>query len=366
MSVRGFPHGYGFDPTYGMDLEQLLAITPPQPPDDFVAFWQQRYAAALSVQPMPRIRPAGRKIEKHVVYDLSYLSTDGVKIGGWLLVPEDGRIRRGLVIGHGYGGRDSPDMPVPVDEAVLMFPCFRGIGRSAITGISPDPRHHVLHDIDDRQRYIIGGCVDDVWLAVSALLLLFPEVAGRVACLGISLGGGIGAMAAPWDARINRLHLQVPTFGYQSLRLTLSCVGSNEAVREYQQRQGNVMETLAYYDSASAARYLRIPTLVAAALFDPAVPPPGQFAVFNAIAEPLRRLFVLEAGHFDYPGKEARLEELNRTLADFLMEPSSDNEDEPTRHASRVSPLEQPAPAAGHGIAGLRPRRGQGAGLPDA
>jgi len=346
MSARSFPHGYGFDPTYGFDLAQLLSITPPHPPEDFAAFWQQRHAAALSVKPMPRILPTGRKIGQHVVYDLSYFSTGGTEIGGWLLVPEDGRIRHGLVIGHGYGGRDTPDAPVPVDAAVCLFPCFRGFGRSALLGVAPDPRYHVLHDIDDRQRYIIGGCVDDLWLAVSALLELFPEVAGRVACLGISLGGGIGAMAAPWDVRINRLHLQVPTFGHQALRLTLPCVGSNEAVRAYQQRHGNVMETLAYYDAASAARYLQIPTLVAAALFDPAVPPPGQFAVFNAIAEPLRRLFVMEAGHFDYPGKEARLEELNRTLAAFLMEPPTDNEDDLARHASRISPLVQPPPAA--------------------
>jgi len=168
-------------------------------------------------------------------------------------------------------------------------------------------------------------------------------------------GAGIGAMAAPWDTRINRLQLHVPTFGHQALRLTLPCVGSNEAVREYQQRHGNVMETLAYYDAATAARYLQIPTMVAAALFDPAVPPPGQFAVYNAIAEPLRRLFVLEAGHFDYPGQDARLEDLNRTLAAFLMEPSSDKEDGSASHAPRVSPLVQPAPAAGNGIARFRP-----------
>ncbi|MEZ5576382.1 MAG: hypothetical protein R3F44_12440 [Candidatus Competibacteraceae bacterium] len=38
---------------------------------------------------------------------------------------------------------------------------------------------------------------------------------------------------------------------------------------------------------------------VAAARFDPAVPPPGQFAVYNALAGP-KELFVLRAGHFDH------------------------------------------------------------------
>ena len=140
-----------------------------------------------------------------------------------------------------------------------------------------------------------------------------------MACLGISFGGGIGALAAPWDSRIDRLYVQVPSFGHQALRLTLPCVGCGEAVHGYQLHHPfNVMETLAYYDAASAARYLRIPTLVAAALFDPAVPPPGQFAIYNAIPESLRRLFLLEAGHFDHAGKEAGERELQGEVARFL------------------------------------------------
>lgn len=320
MSIH-FDHEFGFDPAYGMDLEQLLAIAPPTPPDDYASFWQARHAAALRVDPKPEIQPSGLKLKHHLVYDLQYTSTDGVVIGGWLLAPRDGYVTRGLVIGHGYSGRDGPDTSPLLDGAALLFPCFRGLSRSAMPGVSQNAYFHVLHDIQDRQRYLLGGCVEDLWLAVSALLHLYPETAGRIAYAGISFGGGIGALAAPWDARISRLHLHVPTFGHQALRLTLPCVGSGEAVRSFQRKHAfNVMETLAYYDAANAARHLRIPTLVAAAQFDPAVPPPGQFAVYNAVPEPLRNLFVLEAGHFDYPGREVQLEELNRRVADFLLE----------------------------------------------
>jgi cephalosporin-C deacetylase len=322
MSSSAFVHAYDFDPAYGMDLEQLLAIDPPQPPDDFADFWQARYQAALAVNPRPRIQPTGQVLGEHAVYDLRYASTDGLEIGGWLLAPREGKVRRGLVIGHGYGAREAPDDPLPLAGTALLFPCLRGLGRSPVAGLSQSPYHHVLHGIQDRHRYVLGGCVEDLWLGVSALLALFPEVAGRVACLGVSFGGGIAALAAPWDARIDRLHLHVPTFGHQPLRLTLPCVGSGEAVRIYQRHHDfNVMETLAYYDAASAARHLRIPTLVAAALFDPAVPPPGQFAIYNAIPATLRRLFLLEAGHFDYPDKEERLREMDREVAAFLLEP---------------------------------------------
>jgi cephalosporin-C deacetylase len=191
-----------------------------------------------------------------------------------------------------------------------------------VPGVSNNPYYHVLHDIQDRGRYLLGGCVEDLWLGVSALLALFPRVAGRVAYQGISFGGGIGALAAPWDPRIAALQLEVPSFGHQPLRLELPCIGSAEAVRGFQRHHSdlNVMETLAYYDAATAARFLSVPTLVAAALFDPVVPPPGQFAIHNAIPAPLRRLFVLEAGHFEYPSKQAQHAQLDRAVADFLME----------------------------------------------
>jgi len=322
MSAPRFLHGYDFDPGYNMDLAQLLAIEAPLPPADFAEFWQQRYEAARTLSPHPVVKPVSSQYPNHAVHELHYTSTDAVEIGGWLLTPVHGRVRRGVVFGHGYGGCDLPQDPLPIADAVLLFPCFRGIGCSPVANVSPDPCFHVLHNIQDRQRYILGGCVEDLWLAVSALLELFPEIAGQVAYSGVSFGGGIGALAVPWDARIGRLHLHVPTFGHQALRLTLESVGSAESVRRFQGQPGfHLLDTLSYYDAASAARYLRIPVLVAAALFDPVVPPPGQFAVFNAIAEPLKRLFVLQSGHFDDTGQSKHLQEMHREVANFFMEP---------------------------------------------
>lgn len=315
-----FTHSYPFDPSYGMNLQQLLAIVPPEPPRDFAAFWQQRYAAALTTAPHPRIQFNGERLGGYLVHDLCYTSTGGVEIGGWLLVPADGKVSRGLIIGHGYGGRDAPDEPLAMTETAMLFPCLRGLSRSAMEAVSQEPYFHVLHDIQDRNRYILGGCVEDLWLAVSALLALFPQVGGRVGYSGISFSGGIGALAAPWDARIQRLYLEVPTFGHHALRLKLPCVGSGESLRDFQrQHDFNMMETLAYYDAATAAEFLRIPTVLAAALFDPAVPPPGQFAIYNAIPENLRRLFLLEAGHFDYPRLQQQIDELHQELECFLM-----------------------------------------------
>ena len=44
--------------------------------------------------------------------------------------------------------------------------------------------------------------------------------------------------------------------------------------------------------------------MVAAAEFDPAVPPPGQVAVYNALAGE-KKLVWRSAAHFEWPGKAA-------------------------------------------------------------
>ncbi len=297
-----FAHGYPFDPSYGHDLEQLLAVVPPPEPADFADFWRARCARALAVDPNPRLRPSSLRHPRFRVLDLEYDSTDGFAIRGWLLTPLHQPPQRGLLLGHGYGGVDHPPLELPREDAAYLIPCFRGLSLSRRPPISEDPNWHVLHDIHDRDRYLLAGCVDDIWTGVSALSRLLPELEGHIGYAWISLGGGLGAIALAWDARIGRGHLNVPTFGHQPLRLDLPTTGSGEAVRRFAREQGRMPDALNYLDAALAARHIRQPVHIAAARFDPVVPPPGQFAIHNAIPGD-RRLLVLEAGHFDYPNR---------------------------------------------------------------
>ncbi|MER5490997.1 acetylxylan esterase [Streptomyces sp. NPDC002490] len=305
-------HPFPFAPAHGYDPPRLLAVAPPPEPEGFDAFWRARYAAARAVDPDPVVGPAEGERDGVRLHPVTYASTGGVRTGGWLALPVGGRpARYGFVIGHGYGGRGSaaPDLPLPLPDAAALLPCVRGMGeRGRRPGVPDTADAHVLHGIDDRDGYVIGGCVDDLWCAASALLRLVPELAApgaaRLGYAGESLGGGLGALALPWDERFGAARLTVPTFGHHPLRLTLPCTGSGEAVRAHHARHPEVTEVLAHYDAATAATRLRTPTLVAPALFDPAVPPPGQFAVRNALAGP-RTPRVLSAGHFTHRGEQA-------------------------------------------------------------
>ena len=311
-------HSFPFDPSYGYDLPALLKVNPPAEPAAYAAFWQARYTRALAVDAQAQLRPATWHRPGFRVWDLAYRSTEDFTIRGWLLEPDRAQPpARGLVYGHGYGGIERPDFALPCADAAYLVPCFRGLGLSQRAPISSDPVWHVLHDIDKPDRYILGRCVEDVWTGVTALLQRFPGLTGKIGYLGTSFGGGIGAMALAWDARIARGHLNVPTFGDQPLRLRLPTTGSAAAVQRYAATHGHVIETLAFYDSAVAARHIRQPMHVAAAQFDPAVAPPGQFAVYNALAGP-KQLFVLQAGHFDYPERAAQEQSLLGELTRFF------------------------------------------------
>jgi cephalosporin-C deacetylase len=268
-------HPYDFDPTYCLGVDELRAMRPPKAPPDFDDFWRARYVRALGVNPQPRLSESASSHPNWRVHDVLYTSTDEFPIGGWLMLPREGAVRRGLVVGHGYGGRDGPDFDIPVKETAVLFPCFRGLARSRRAPISSDPQWHVLHDIDKLERYILGGCVEDLWLGVSTLTELYPGLDRQIGYVGAS----VGALAIAFDRRIDRGHLIVPTFAKMPLWLTLPTVGSAHSVQTFRKTHRDVLRTLRFFDAATAATRIEIPMLLAVACFDPMVAPPCQFSV---------------------------------------------------------------------------------------
>ena len=303
-------HPFPFDPAYGYDEAKLRTVPAPPGPDDFAPFWERTYHETRAIPPALERRRIESPEADFEVDEIEFDSLDGVRISGWLTVPKQGPIEHGLVVGHGYGGRDGPAF---ARGAVAISPCARGFNRSARPGIPGDAPRHVLHGIKSRETYCHRGCVADLWSAATALLELYPEMASRLHYSGTSFGGGIGALALPWDGRFRKAFLEVPSFGNHPLRVQLPCIGSGESVRHYHRRHPEVLDVLAYFDAATAARYLEIPVFVAAALFDPAVPPPGQFAVYNGLRGP-KELFIRQAGHFPSPSEESENREIEARL----------------------------------------------------
>jgi cephalosporin-C deacetylase len=307
-----------FDASHGQDLAALLRVDAPAGPGDFVEFWRAAHAAARLV---PAAATRGEEEpgdQHHRVFGVTFSSTDGVRLGGWLMIPREGRIQCGVVFGHGYKGRSAPALGASVRGAATLFFCSRGFDRSASAQVPGYADGHVLHGIGQRETYAHLGAAADVWSSAAALLELIPEAAARLFYAGAEFGGGIGALALPWDDRFAGAHLDLPSFGNYPLQVTLRSTGSGEALRRHLARHPEALEVLAYFDAATAARHLAIPTHVAPALFDPVVPPAGQFAVHNALPGP-RQLYVRQAGHLNHPGQLAEDRAVARHWQDWLV-----------------------------------------------
>ena len=268
------------DPTYGYDLQRLLTVPAPAGPPDFAEFWQSKWEEAQRIPLRIERREIASPHQDAKIYEIEFDSLDGVRIGGWITLPADGKFSRGAVVGHGYGGREMPWPSESGPDAVGIYPCARGFNRSARRDIPNESSGHVLHGIESRETYVHLGCAADLWCAASALIELYPEIAGKLDYLGGSFGGGIGALALPWDKRFRKAQCWTcPASEIIRCVCQLPCAGSGESVRRYYQQHPEVLDVLAYFSSATAARHIQIPVFVSAALSDPAVPPPGQFAV---------------------------------------------------------------------------------------
>ena len=68
-----------------------------------------------------------------------------------------------------------------------------------------------------------------------------------------------------------------------------------------------IVKTLVYFHAATAAFRITVLRVFACSLFDPAVTPPGQFAVANAHPGPMR-ISIFLVGHFDHQYPEAEEE----------------------------------------------------------
>ncbi|MGH3691346.1 MAG: acetylxylan esterase [Microbacterium sp.] len=299
----------------------LSTPTPPKEPDDFDDFWQATFrefgTGPVAWEFAQDITPS----RTHRIAEIRFHSSAEEQAVAYAMVPHSiTDVRRGLVVGHGYGGRTGPDLDrVPADTAAI-FPVAPGTHTGTPSRFPALPDEHVLAGIAHRDTYSHRFSAADIWRAATVLIDMVPMVAGALDFSGGSFGGGIGAMALPWDARFRRAALDVPSFGDHGVRLTRPCTGSGEAVRQHLHSHPEVRPVLDYFDAAIAARRLRIPVHVSAAVLDPAVDPRGQFAVYHALNGP-RRLGVRANGHLAGP-----IGELSDRLAlqdgiDFLALP---------------------------------------------
>ncbi|WP_144874798.1 acetylxylan esterase [Microbacterium sp. 1.5R] len=291
-----------FDGTYGFDEHALRQVTPVAPPPGFADRWRGWRAAAETVDAAPRTLST-TNVDGRTVAVVEHSGVNGIRLRSWVVDPASGHAARvGVVHSHGYGGRDAIDLARVPDDAAAIFPVARGLPTMNGGIGAPEPvEQHVLAGLDDPERYVLGLCARDLWLAADALVAVAGDL--PLYYVGESFGGGIGALGIPWDDRYVGATLIVPSFGQYDERLAVPCLGSGEVVRALVADHPEAREQLRLFDASSALGFARMPVRVEVALWDQYVPPPGQFGVANAARD--LELPVLSAGHAEYPGSDA-------------------------------------------------------------
>jgi len=294
---------FPFDPTNGFSLAALRELrVDEEAPADFVDFWQNAHERNRAVDPRPELRPAAHSAATHQIRELHFHTLGDYSVGAWLVEPrEPGAIRRVEIWGHGYGGRSQPEPALFTEEAIQLFVCSPGFDLSACPErVAVNASNlHVITGIHSPETYILLPCAAAIWTASRVMAERFPQV--PQVYRGGSFGGGMGALLLPWEANFAAAELHQPTFGYHTFRLRHPCTGSGESVRRLHELQPSIRKTLAYFDAAYAARHVKVPVAVGVCAFDPAVCPPGQFAVANSIPEHLRHRSEFSFGHCDFP-----------------------------------------------------------------
>jgi cephalosporin-C deacetylase len=280
----------------------------PDPPADFTVFWQAT-VAELNAIPMD--------LE---VRDGQWWATSlgGRRIGGTVTVPPGAfaGLRPVWIRGHGYGSLEG-STPFTVDgdpEWITLTIDTRGYGRSREDS-DPGIPGWVVHQMEDRQAYILRGGVADWIRAVQVARSLDGVDPDKVVLTGGSMGGGLATLAAPWIPGLLGLVVSVPTFGAYDLRRTLVKRGSGHEVNQYwaalpPDRQGALRQSLRYFDAVNAAPLIKIPALVGLGVLDDVVPGETVAAIYHALGSEQKELLSYPCSHSVHP--------LNQKWDDFV------------------------------------------------
>jgi cephalosporin-C deacetylase len=257
---------------------------------DFFDFWWRTMEELDRVPPVVEREAvaarAGIQLER-----LAFASLGGVRVHGYLLHGDDGKLRPLVVHGHGYGGRSTPRWRWARAGLNVVGVDMRGWGRSRAALVSPSRWGWVLTGIESPERHVLRGAVCDYLRAVQVGRELLDPAVARTVLEGSSFAGGLALMAEALAGVADLLAVAVPTFGWVEGRRLFGSSGSAGEINRYLERRPehaaeDLMVVLRYFDPMHFAPLVRCPTLVGVGLVDEVVPAPTVLAITAHLGGP--------------------------------------------------------------------------------
>jgi cephalosporin-C deacetylase len=280
-------------------LDELRAYRPELPvPTDLDDFWRDTLATARTQGDAPVLTPIAAPFSEVVVEDLMFPGFGGEPIRAWVTRPLGDRPRPAVIEYVGYnGGRGLPGEKLAWAAAgyVHIVMDTRGQGSGwGNGGDTPDPHGSgpstagfMTRGIHSPQTYYYRRVFTDaVRLVDTAGVLPFVD-AERIAVTGASQGGGIAIAAAALSDSVKAAMPEVPFLCDFPRSITKTPAPPFTEITRYlsvhRDEAETVLRTLTYFDAATLARRIGVPTLFSVALMDEIVLPSTVFAAYNHV-----------------------------------------------------------------------------------
>ncbi|WP_214073897.1 acetylxylan esterase [Mucilaginibacter sp. dw_454] len=295
---------------YDDTLHQVFGVKPQlikssyRTPPDFDAFWQKAKDDLAKVDPKFKVTFMPKMSNKLCnVYLVQMQSLDNITIRGWLTEPvlDHPNKKLSVVLGlPGYQIGLNPIMTVGDPDFAFFTLNVRGQGNSR-EFINTRHDEFVVHNIDDKNKYVMRGVIMDCIRAMD-FLYTRPEINhAHIFVKGGSMGGYLSITTAALDYRVNLCSAQSPVFA--DMRALVKRVKFPiQSINIYLKTQpgltiDNIMDNFDYFDVKNFAPKVKCNFIMSVGLLDTYVPPTNDFAVYNSMTAKKQIMVFKDLGH---------------------------------------------------------------------
>lgn len=292
--------------TIGFDPESLRPVT--QQPADFAEFWTKAIADARKWDLDPQVQLVPERCTPKVnVYHVSFANNRwGSRFYGMLAVPvAPGKYPAILKVpGAGVRGYNG-DVSHAEKGCIILEVGIHGIPVNmqgqVYQNLYQGPLYHYhSFNMDDRDRYYYKGVFTGCVRAIDFIEQL-PEFNGRLAVFGGSQGGALSIIIAGLDPRVDALVSYYPAMSDMAGYTVENRAGGwPHTLKDKKYQTPENIATLAYFDTSSFAREVKVPGFYTFGYNDMVCPPTTTYSVYNVVTAPKQLRIAETTEHWAY------------------------------------------------------------------
>lgn len=281
-----------YSKVFGYEPENIVSLPDARP--DFDQFWEKAVAEVKALPMNAWIEPVeGTDGHARTQSLVSFTTTDGDTISGYLLMPRGDGPYPTKITFNGYGGRPW-QLNLDADPELIEF-------IASTRGQFLNEEHNrygdwVRYGLSSPDTYYYRGAYQDVIRAIDYVASLPQVDKDRIYAEGGSQGGALTLIAASLDNRIAAIAPYIPFMCDFPDYLDMANWPVNGMIQEGEklgQTKEQTLEVASYFDIKNFARRIKCPVLMGVGLQDFVCPPHINFAPYNLLDGTIVKEYVI-------------------------------------------------------------------------